>query len=208
MDMGVIPPGVRGRVERRPPGRHLPGQLFDVEAGAAGGGQLAVEQVSLFIFTRRLEQVAVDAVKKTVDLLPGNGLFDKIDGRGVAGGSEAGAVLTVDAFHLDEAVIDGAGEVGGGASGLAASDGTIIHHQHALAGLAQGVGRRQSGNAGADDADVGVRVGTQALPERRGPGPHGIQFDVNVHGSPRDRQGRCEVDNQRANSVPPGEPGA
>jgi hypothetical protein len=58
------------------------------------------------------EQVAIDAPEVAIDaLVPRDGL-DPIDGRGVALGGQATAVLAVDLLDLGEAVVDCVGQVG------------------------------------------------------------------------------------------------
>src|SRR5439155_24183826 len=96
----------------------------------------------------------VDALEPAVDLFFGGDDFDSIDRGGVRLVREAGALAVMNALDLEVIIVERAGEVRRGLSGLAGADRLRVEDDDALAFLGEEVRAREPGDAGADDADV------------------------------------------------------
>ena len=73
-------------------------------------------------------------------------------------GGEPRAVRAEETFQLVVAFVERVDEVRGRPAGLAAGDRPVVEHDDALAVLREQVGRRQPGDAGADDDHVRVHI--------------------------------------------------
>jgi hypothetical protein len=71
---------------------------------------------------------------------------------------ESGPPLAVQLPDPPVAIVDGAGEMSGGAAGLSGSDGTVVHHDDGAPPAQQLIGRRESGDSRADHADIRRRI--------------------------------------------------
>jgi hypothetical protein len=92
------------------------------------------------------------------DPFRGDDGLDPIDRRGVTGRGEPSAFLSVEPLEDVVAVVQCVREVGGGPAGLPATDRAILEDDDPPAFEGQQVGRRDAGDAGADDGDAGPQV--------------------------------------------------
>ncbi len=134
-------------------------QLDVTEPGLACGIALALEEVAVVV--RPEHEVAVHARESASDAFARDDLLDGVDGRAVTLGGQSRPALAVQRAQPDEAIVHGVGEVRGGASRLAAADGPVVEDEDAASGARQEVCGGDSGNAGADDADVGSGVAVE-----------------------------------------------
>ena len=135
------------------------------QARAVRRVELALEQSRLV--ARAEEQVAVHALEVAVDPLGRDDRLDAVDGRAVALGRAAGAHFAVDALDLEVAVVDRIGEMGGGASRLAASRSARRRAPAPTAGAGEQVRGRESGDPRPDDADIHRFIGVEQRIGRR-----------------------------------------
>jgi hypothetical protein len=141
------------------------------DSGAAGGRGLELQKRQ--IGGGRGEQVSVDTLEVAFDRFTIDGAFNGIDTGGMAFGGESGALRSVNSLELDITLIEGDGEMGGRSTSLAAPRLSVIQNDDAAAMQKQSVRDRESGNPGADDADIGLRVVIERYevgPRRKRPG--------------------------------------
>ena len=155
--------------EKKWPGRcrnrsALRANHFGHQSGAASGGQFGVQQVR-FIAGRE-KQVAVHAGEIAIDFQLFGNRLDAIDRGGVTLGSQERAALAVPFFNFGEAVVDGVGEVGRRHLSHSAGQRAVVENDDTFARLGKQVAGRQSCDAAADDADVGLNAFGQ-LPRSR-----------------------------------------
>jgi hypothetical protein len=133
------------------------------QAGEVGGGELLVELLDL-LGTRR-KQIAVEATEITVDVLGFGDHLHSVDRHRMALDDVPRSLLAIELLEHMDPIVHRIGEMGGRAAGLASAERPIVNDDDVLAGLGERVRRRQAGDAGADDADVGADA-TRQLRER------------------------------------------
>jgi hypothetical protein len=161
-----------------------------LEAGPPRRVQLAVEDVGRV--SGRDEEIAVHALEVAGDLLAGSDGLDAVDGGGVALRGQLRAPLPVQPLQDEEAIVEGAGEVGGGAARLAAADGAVVEHDHLAAFAREQVGGGQARDPRPHHADVGGQVLGQGRPagDIGGAHPNGDGASAfGIHSSIVDAQG-------------------
>src|SRR6185437_11764359 len=84
-------------------------------------------------FTRRNEQIAIEALEITIDLLLLGDFANLLNGGGVTLRRQPRALGAVQTLHLGVAIIDGVRQMRRRLAGLAIRDGTIVQHDHGLA---------------------------------------------------------------------------
>ena len=129
------------------------------QPGAMRGLQLLVELSD--IVAGRHEQIAIDAGKVAVDRVVVDDALDLVDRGRVTFRREAGAVGAVQALEVVESIVERVDQVRRRPARLAARDQAIVNDDDPLSGLPEPVGRRQSGDPGADDADIGGDVAVE-----------------------------------------------
>ena len=137
--------------------------------------QLGVEHVDAIGAAE--EEIAVDALEIAVDVFGADDLLDLFDGRAMALHDETRALVAVDVLEHVDAVVHRVGEMRGRAAGFAAADCAVVDDDDFLPGFCEQICGGQSGDSGADDANVGSRISAERR-ERR-----------NVEGAIPDRSG-------------------
>ena len=99
------------------------------------GRQLLVERGPAA--TRRLEQVAIQALEIAGNRLGPSDGFNAVDGGRVTFDGQAGLLLAVDVLNLINSFVNGVGQMGGSAAGFAAANGPGLDHRDGTAGLAE-----------------------------------------------------------------------
>jgi hypothetical protein len=100
----------------------------------------------------------VHAAEVAVDLLVTRNLLDAIDGGGLRVVDLPGLVETAHFDQLVIVVVEGGGEMGGGARAHAPADGPAVEHHDGRAGAPKLVSDREASNPCADHDRVGQRV--------------------------------------------------
>jgi hypothetical protein len=127
------------------------------------GSKLHVEGVSRF--AGRDEQIPVEARKRAIDVLLFHDGFHLIDRRRVAGGGETRRRTTPEPLQHGVSVIEDIREVGSRPACLAASDAALLEDNDGRSFAREQICGGQSGDARADNADIGMRP----FLERRAP---------------------------------------
>jgi len=127
---------------------------------------LAVEDAGAHV-AAALHQVAVDAREAAIDAFAQADRLDRIHRRGMALRRAPRAVFAEQAFEVVVAIVQRAAQMPAGARGLAAAQVALFEHHHVAPFAGQLVGGGQAGDAGADDADVALRVGGERREPRR-----------------------------------------
>ena len=104
------------------------------------------------------EQISVHACKVAVDLVFVNDLLDTIDSRGMAFRRKPAAVRAMKILEVVIPVVQGRRKMRGGAARFATASRPVIHDDDPSAFFRQQVRGGQTGNPGADDADIGGDV--------------------------------------------------
>jgi len=112
--------------------------------------ELAIEELLLIVW--REEQVSVEPLEITVNLLLFHNRFDLIDGGAVTLGREPRPALSMQALDFEVAIINGVAQVSGGDSGHATRDLAVVDDNNGFACFGEQVRGRKAGDACADDA--------------------------------------------------------
>ena len=129
---------------------------------ARHGSEFLVQGPPLLVVHRN--QVAGDPLEIAVDLFFPDNAFDAVDCGPVAIRRQPRAGGAEQLFELAEAVVKHRRQMCRRAPGLAGGKPIRVKHNDRLSLLLQQVGGRQPGDAGADDANIGLGV----LPQRSG----------------------------------------
>src|SRR5438046_5785681 len=84
-------------------------------------------------FTRRNEEVAVQALEIAFDPLVLDDSLDAIDRRGVTLGSEPSGFFSVQSPQLEVTIVEGVHQMGGGATGLPSPQWPVVQDHDRLA---------------------------------------------------------------------------
>lgn len=121
-------------------------------------GRLQFAVKDFCALARRDEEVAVETFEVAIDLFFQSDLFNPIDRRGVTLRGELRPFFAVHALDFHVAIVDGGGQMGGGPLGHAAADPSVIQDRHRLAFPGKKIGGGHAGDAGADNAYLGMDV--------------------------------------------------
>jgi hypothetical protein len=123
---------------------------------ALRGLQLHLEHFLVLPWSKK--QKTIDTPKVAFNAFFIDDLLDVLDGSRVAVGSKTGALFSVQPLDLEVPVIESIREVSGRPPGLTACNRAVIQHHDGFALTQQGVRSAQTGDARADDTDVGCFI--------------------------------------------------
>jgi hypothetical protein len=126
--------------------------------------ELLLEVLERFI--RRLEQITIQPFEVAIDALGRGDFFYAIDRRAVALRRDVSAVQAMKFLEIVIAIVQRVHQMRRGAAGHAPPDCAVVENDHCLAGVAQFIRDRQSGNTRAHNANVCRGVFAQGM-ERR-----------------------------------------
>src|SRR4051812_319686 len=92
------------------------------------------------------EEISVEALEVTVDVLERRNRFDSCNRCTMALGGEAGAFCSVKSLDAVVAIIESGGEVRSSAAGFSSANLTIVDDDYSATGASELVRRRHSGN--------------------------------------------------------------
>jgi hypothetical protein len=112
---------------------------------------------------RSQEEVAIHTEEVAFDALGLRDSLDAVNGCRVTLGREARSLLAMHLLDFDITVIDGIGQMGGGALGLPTGNRAVIQYDNLSSFAGELVRRGQACDAGADDADIRFRIPSKRI---------------------------------------------
>src|SRR2546423_12846852 len=106
----------------------------------------------------RNKKITIESFEIAFDLVRRHDLFDPIDRGSVTLRVKPGTFCTEHFFHFGVALIERIDEMGGGSSGHAATDRTVIDERNMSIFTRKQIGGRHAGDSRADNAYVGCDI--------------------------------------------------
>src|SRR5262249_22217038 len=157
-----VAPGIELRLAGKADGRSGTALLegdFDFERRVfyARGMCAVAHLLQALVLARLAHEKAVDPLELPVDRPFGRHPLDEMDGRAVSRGGGARTLLAEALGQRSVVVVEDSCQVRRAPARVAGSDEVLLQNQHAVCGAEQ-VREGESGDAGADDADVDFRI--------------------------------------------------